>query len=60
MQCPQCKKMVPDYKIESIRGQIKCTKCHIEDVWCYTEENRRTQMNMIDELLSVDWKGKHK
>ncbi len=55
MQCPQCKKMVPDYKIESIRGQVKCIKCHVENLWCYAEQNRKTQAKMIDELLSVDW-----
>ena len=60
IQCPQCKRLVPDFNIESIRGQTKCIKCHIEDTWCYTEENRRTQMRMIDELLSVDWKAKRK
>ena len=57
MKCPQCKKLVPEFKIENIRGQIKCIKCHIEDLWCYAEENRRTQKRLVDELTSVDWKG---
>ena len=50
MKCPQCKKLVLDTDIKSIRGQTKCIKCHIEDVWCYSEHNRRTQNEMIDKF----------
>ena len=55
IQCPQCKTLVPDFLIMSIRGQTKCIKCHVEDVWCFTEENRRQQMKLIDKVLSVNW-----
>jgi hypothetical protein len=60
IKCPRCSKLVPKSMVVDVRGEIACSKCQIERLWDYEEENRRSIKRIIELSNTIDWEGKSK